>query len=53
MYNVSAGYFGLHKFQEALEVAEKALEHRRRFLPADHSDIGDVNIFYDCVRMIA
>jgi hypothetical protein len=45
MYNLSGGYFGLGRFQEALEMAEKALEQRRRVLPADHSDIGCVSCF--------
>ena len=53
MFNVSTGYAENQRFQEALEAAEKALVHRRRVLPADHSDIGDVNAFNDCVRIIA
>ena len=53
MFNVSTGYAGNQRFQEALEAAEKALVHRRRVLPADHSDIGDINGFNACVRINA
>ena len=53
MFNVSTGYAGNQRFQEALEAAEQALVHRRRVLPADHSDIGDINAFNARVRMNA
>ena len=53
MFNVSTGYAENQRFQEALEAAEKALEHRRRVLPADHSDIGDVHALNGCVRLNA
>ena len=53
MFNVSAGYIQNQRFQEALEAAETALVHRRRVLPADHSDIGDINAFNARVRMNA
>ncbi len=42
MYNLAAGYDQcVGRQQDAMMMSEKALEFRRRVLPADHSDIGD------------
>ena len=45
MYNLAAGYLGVGRFKEALEMSEKTLAFRRRILPQDHPDIGDVRGF--------
>ena len=47
MYNLGAAYCGVKRFDEALVMNAKALEFRRRVLPADHPDIGGVRVFYD------
>jgi hypothetical protein len=47
MYNLAAGYFGVGRIKEFLELSEKTLEFRRRTLPADHPDIGDVLLAND------
>ena len=41
MYNLAAGYDQCDRQQDAMILSKKALEFRRRVLPADHSDIGD------------
>jgi hypothetical protein len=47
MYNVGAAYCSVQRFEESLVMNAKALEFRRRVLPADHPDIGVVHVFYD------
>jgi hypothetical protein len=42
MYNLAAAYDQCGREQDAMMMSEKALEFRRRVLPVDHSDIGDV-----------
>ena len=41
MFNIGAGYVGVGRFKEALEMSEKTLAFRRRILPPDHPDIGE------------
>lgn len=47
MYNLAAGYLGVGRIEEFLALSEKTLEFRRRTLPADHPDIGDVLLAND------
>lgn len=47
MFNLASGYLGVGRFEEALELSEKTLEFRRRTLPADHTDIGDMPLAND------
>jgi hypothetical protein len=40
MNNLTRLYIKLGRYQDAVAMGEKALEFRRRVLPANHPDIG-------------
>ncbi len=40
MNNLTRLYIELGRYQDAVAMGEKALEFRRRVLPANHPDIG-------------
>ncbi len=41
MHNLAATYHALGRHADALAMMERALEFRRRVLPANHPDIGE------------
>ena len=43
MSNLAASYGALGRYADALALEEKVLEFRRRVLPEDHPDIGEVD----------
>ncbi len=45
MSNLSFSYFKLGRHADALVLREKVLEFRRRVLPEDHPEIGEVDVF--------
>ena len=45
MDNLAATYADLGKHEDALALREKVLEFRRRVLPEDHPEIGEVDVF--------
>ena len=44
MYNLALTYFALGRHEDALAMKEMVLEFRRRVLPENHPDIGEVNV---------
>ncbi len=45
MNNLALTYGALGRHTDALVMREKVLQFRRRVLPEDHPDIGDVDVF--------
>jgi hypothetical protein len=45
MDNLAATYADLARHEDALVLREKVLEFRRRVLPEDHPEIGEVDVF--------
>jgi hypothetical protein len=45
MNNLSVSFSKLGRHEDALVLREKVLEVRRRVLPEDHPEIGDVDVF--------
>jgi hypothetical protein len=45
MNNLAVTYGALGRHTDALVMREKVLEFRRRVLPEDHPNIGDVDVF--------
>ncbi len=45
MNNLSVLYSKLGRHEDALVLREKVLQFRRRVLPEDHPEIGDVDVF--------
>ena len=45
MSNLSFSYFERGRHADALAMREKVLEFRRRVLPEDHPEIGEVDVF--------
>jgi hypothetical protein len=46
MNNLTRLYIELGRYQDAVAMGEKALEFRRRVLPANHPEIGAARIFW-------
>ena len=45
MGNLAATYADLGRHEDALVLREKVLEFRRRVLPEEHPEIGEVDVF--------
>ena len=45
MSNLSFSYVAFGRHEDALVLREKVLEFRRRVLPEDHPEIGEVDVF--------
>ncbi len=45
MNNLSFSYAHFGRHEDALVLREKVLQFRRRVLPEDHPEIGDVDVF--------
>ena len=45
MNNLSFSYVSFGRHADALVFREKVLEFRRRVLPEDHPEIGEVDVF--------
>jgi hypothetical protein len=46
MHNLACTYDELGRYQDAVAMGEKALEFRRRVLPANHPEIGEARYLY-------
>ena len=45
MNNLANSYDDIGRHEDALVLREKVLEFRRRVLPEDHPEIGEVDVF--------
>ena len=52
MGNLSATYFALGRYADAVTMCEKVLEFRRRVLLENHPDIGEGHLWSDTLHVL-